>query len=187
LKSTLATSLLDGTFHEESEHDGLVACIDTERPLTFDELSARLRTFGETGDLAALGGFRYAFARRDGSQTTVVTLWTDESAKLFDLFPETGDAPGRDPPDVPRPPASRRLLSGVEHGLPYSLTLYQVEQLAEGDVEDWYETALVEAGWELVLTRADRSLMARKKERTLSIHVGTTSHGQTFATVAELS
>ncbi len=186
LKSDLA-SPLDGTIREESEHEGIVACIDTGRPLTLDEFSERLRAFGERGDLAALGELRYAFARREGSRTTVVALWTDGRAKLFGLFPKTGDAPGLDPRGIPRPPGSRRLLSGREHGMPYSLTLYRVENQTPDGLRQWYEHALASAGWEVSLATANGALTGRRGERTLSIHVSRDKGGQTVVTVAELS
>jgi hypothetical protein len=181
------TSPLDGTIREESETEGIVACIDTGRPLTLNELSERLRAFGERGDLATLGELRYAFARRNGSQTTVVALWTDGPAPLFALFPKTGDAPGLDPRGVPRPPASRRLLSGREHGMPYSLTLYRVENQTPDALRRWYESALVADGWHIAPLAATGPLMVRKADRTLSIHVSRDQGGRTVATVAELS
>jgi hypothetical protein len=186
LKSEL-TSPLDGTFREESEEEGLIACLDTERPLAFEELSERLRAFGKSGDLAAIGELRYAFARREGSRTTIVALWTEGAAKLFELFPKSGDAPGRDPRDVPRPPGSRRLLSGIEHGMPYSLTIYQAETQSKEELRRWYAEVLAEAGWNAFARRTDGPLMVQKGERTLSIDVGHAKNGQTVVSVAELS
>lgn len=177
---------LDGTFREESEKEGVIACIDTNRPLAFEELSQRLKAFGKSGDLRDLGELRYAFARREGTHTTVVALWTEGSAPLFGVFPEKGDAPGLDPRDVPRPPSSRRLLSGREHGMPYSLTLYRVEQPPDS-LRAWYERAFAAEGWEVVTQEARGPSLLRKGERTLSLHVSRARDGQSVATIAELS
>jgi hypothetical protein len=177
---------LDGTLRLESEQEGVIACIDTDRPLAFEELSRRLTAFGKSGDLKDIGELRYAFVRREGARTTVVSLWTEGSAPLFGAFPEKGDAPGFDPRDVPRPPSSRRLLSGKEHGMPYSLTLYRVEQAPES-LRAWYERAFAAGGWEVVAKEAHGPVLLRKGERTLSLQVSLAREGQSVAAIAELS
>lgn len=183
----LLVSPLDGTLRDESDDEGFVACIAPEASLSFEDWVDRLRVFAENGDLAVLGELRYAFVRRSGSQTTIVALWTEGSAKLLELFPPSGDAPGHDPPDVPRPAHARRLLSGTEHGAPYSLTLYEVEGRSVEALRNWYAQALEAAGWKLVTRSTEQALVLTKGARTLSVHVTLTQTGRIVASVAELS
>ncbi len=111
----------------------------------------RLRAFSDHGDLAALGDFRYAFARRDGSQTAIVLALDRWISKALRAVPPRSATHLAEIRAMFRDaPASRRLLSCFEHGLPYSLTLYQVERLTATELRTWYESALVAAGWTIV-------------------------------------
>lgn len=67
----------------------------------------------ETGNLGALGGFRYVRADRaeHGTLTRVLAVATDAALDVDAMLPETGDARGRDPEVTARPPASVRKFS----------------------------------------------------------------------------
>jgi hypothetical protein len=106
----------------------------------------RLRIYRAGGDVGALGRIRYVYARRQGERTQVLTLWTDEAFPLGDLASKNGDAKGFDPAGVPRPPASRRLLSAREVGTPWVLAAYAVADDA-GSTRAWYRSAMTGAGW----------------------------------------
>lgn len=152
----------------EEDSKGVLACLDTGRELSFSELSARLSTFAKTGDLNRVGALRYAVAVRHQNRTSVLFIWSDGPMPLVGMFPKLGDAPGVDPEGVPRPGGTRRLLSGIEHGAPYSFSAYSVSERSPGQVLDWYRKSLVTAGFG-VADAAPGSVLARKGERMLVI------------------
>ncbi len=79
---------------------------------------ARLERFAETFALGELGEAHYLRAERDpdSGKTRILYVRSLGPLQLSKLFPEgAGDAPGRDPRDIPRPPGSVRTLSaGIE-------------------------------------------------------------------------
>ena len=111
-----ASALLDGVIRSGDELDGTVACLDTgSDALSFEQLITRLRSALDTGDISQLGGLRFTYARSFAEADTFgVSLWSDGALPLRAMFPAHGDAPGADPLEVPRPPASRRLLHVVD-------------------------------------------------------------------------
>ncbi len=179
---------LDGALREETASEGFLACLDTGGPLALDELGERLGEFARSGDLKALGELRYVFARRRGEKTSLLVLWTEGSASLLHMFPEQGDAPGRDPNDVPRPAKTKRLLSAAEHGAPYSLSLYDAPGRSTDELGRWYRTALEAKGWAVSPGGSPGTLVARRASRTLIVRVATARRsGQVVASVLELS
>jgi hypothetical protein len=179
----IPATTLGGVFRQDTERQGVLACLDTERPLELGELSARLARLGTQDDLKVLGELRYFLARRSGDRTTLLALWTEGAAPLRSLFPKTGDAPGRDPQGLPRFPGARRLLSAREHGQPYGLTLHETPKRA-ADVNAWYEQALRAAGW--TIDSNGGSLTARRGDRTVLVRVRASSAGRTVVSLAEL-
>jgi len=186
LAGKLEMTLLAGVFRQGTERQGVLACLDTGGVLEVTELAERLTRMQESGNLNDLGKLRYVLARRSGNTTTLLVLWTEGDARLFNLLPKSGDAPGHDLRDWPRPPGVRRLLSAAEHGQPYAMTLYDAEHQSARELEVWYEQALSKAGWSV--TRTQGGLLARGGERSVLLHVKTSSSsGKTVITAAELS
>jgi len=138
---------IGGTYRHESERAGVLACIDTQRPLGVSELTGRLQQFVQTGNLSAIGSLRYVLARREKSVTSLLVLWTEGDAPLLQMFPKTGDAPGDDIPDVPRPRQATRVFSANEDGAPYSLTTYQAPATSPASGIEWYKAQLQQRGW----------------------------------------
>jgi hypothetical protein len=186
-RPALASALpaLDGVFSWESDVEGVTACLDTGRPLAIDELLGRTPRFAKTGDLSALGELRYVVARRSGRTTTLLVIWTEGTVPLLRAFPPQGDAPGKDPENVPRPGAGRRVLSAAELGEPYSLTSYVVVGATPEGLSQWYERELTRAGW--VVTRGPGALIARQGDRVLTVHCAARSGTGAVATVVALS
>lgn len=177
--------VFDASFRQESSAQGVLACLDSGHPLSLTELTERLTRLRDTGDLAALGDLRYVFARRTGDTTTLLVFWTEGSAPLLRLFPKVGDAPGRDPKDLPRPPASQRMLSAAEQGARYSLTLYRTPNQAPEQARDWYRRELEQRGWRLNVDPSG-SLSARRANRLLLLQFSASEGRGGVATVAEL-
>ena len=180
----VSRSWLSGRVRHESQREGVLACLDTGMPLGLEELSTRLQRVAKSGDLNELGALRYATARRTGNVTTVLFIWSEGSVPLRDMFPKSGDAPGFDPQGVPRPKDSSRLLSGAEHGAPYSIAVYRTETQTPEALLAWYRTALPAAGF-AVEDGAGGALVARQGTRTLLVHAVKTTRG-VAAAVAEL-
>lgn len=178
--------LMRGMYRYESKSEGVLACIDTERPLGLVELSRSLQAFAKTGDSSAVGQLRYVLARRDGAVTSLLVLWTDGSAPLLTMFPKAGDAPGRDVSDVPRPKDSARLLSASDLGAPYSITVYRSEKVSPVVVYDWYVKTLTERGWRVTEAKTG-SLIARRGARTIFVRTTTVASGGTTTSILELS
>jgi hypothetical protein len=176
----------DGSFRQESAAQGVLACLDSGHPLSLSELTERLTRLRDSGDLAALGDLRYVLARRSGATTTLLVFWTEGSAPLLQLFPKNGDAPGRDPRDVPRPPASQRTLSAAEQGAPYALTLYRTPNQTPEQLRQWYRHELEGSGWHVREDSAGSALAAQRPGRSLLIAFSGGKTAGAVATVAEL-
>ena len=108
-------ALLDGVLRSDDGQHGYVACFDLGggrmRPL---DLVARLRAFAVSYDVSAIGALRFVWAQRAGRTTSYIAVWTEGRLPLRAMFPERGDAPGRDVPEVPRPRGARRVLSAFQ-------------------------------------------------------------------------
>jgi len=180
----LSRSWLNGHVRQESSTEGVLACLDTGMPLGVAELTTRLQAFAKSGDLHALGALRYATVRRTGNVTTVLFVWSDGALPMRQMFPNDRDAPGLDPAAVPRPAGAQRLLSGIEHDAPYSLSVYRTQASSPSALLDWYRDSLNSAGFR-VTEAAGGSLWARQGERSLLIHASTTHRGVAVA-VAEM-
>jgi hypothetical protein len=112
-------------------------------------LLARLTAFAESGDLARVGGLRYVYARATDEGTHFLVFHTDESLNIYEMFPQTGDAPGRDVPGLPRPEGARRFMSAWEEGDPHAITMYATTRQSADELRGWYREALPGAGWTL--------------------------------------
>ena len=146
-----------GVLRKESAREGVVACLAREGHGGLADLSARLSRFAETRDLGELGDLRYVYARPvEGGRSHVVTVWTEGPVRLDRLFPTSGDAPGEDPPDVPRPPGLARMLSARVEGAPYGAWIYEGAGSAAATLS-FYDGELAHAGWVAsALVKAER-------------------------------
>ena len=180
---------LDGVLRAESDSEGAIACVDTGMPLSIAELTSRLGDFARTGDLNAVGELRYVLARRVDGKTVVLTLWTEGSTPLLKMFPESGDAPGQDPPGIPRAPGTRRVLSTWENGQPYALALYTAVGRDTGALSTFYLNALRSGGWSVESSprpamSAPRAILARRGTQTMLVRVANDRRGQPTVSVA---
>ena len=187
VKLALPAAPLDGVLRSGSEREGVVACADTNGPLELLDIAPRIERLASTGDLSELGELRYFIARRSGNTTTVIALWTEGGAPLLKMFPQTGDAPGRDPEDVPRPENVQRLLTAAEHAAPYSVTLYRANSWRPDALLNRYVDALRRGGWSVDSPTGGKSVVAHKGIRTIAVTVSRTKAGRTVASVTELS
>lgn len=142
------------------ERGGYVACLDMGgEDLESGALTQRIQAFVRSGDLSRLGHMRYAYVQRVSSGTRIVTVATDGRFDLLRMFPERGDAPGRDVDGLGRFPGMRRVLSAQEEGVANSLGMYAV-RAPLSEVRDWYRRTLPSRGWSLSELPRDRRLPA---------------------------
>jgi hypothetical protein len=122
-----------GILREESDRDGMVACMVQDSSSDRSALEG-LSKFVDSQDLKDVGLLRYAYAKKtDSGRTHVITAWTDGSFKLSALTPSTDgtDTPGTDPAGAIRPPDSVRLSRSTPK-----------------DVLASYEREMPKLGWE---------------------------------------
>jgi hypothetical protein len=145
--ASLPAQIMRGaSLREDDEHRGYLACLDlgTDR-LATSELIARLQAFAQSGDVANVGDLRFVWARRDREQTSYMALWTEGPLPLPVAFPEAGDAPGIDLPNLPRPEASTRVLSAWQRDAAPSLVSYRSESTLD-ELERSYRRQLTALG-----------------------------------------
>jgi len=144
-------SLLDPTMREEEGNKGYVACLETgSGRLEPEDLLERFERFRQSMDLSDIGELRYIYAEESEGTTMFVAFWTEGTFRILDLFPAEGDAAGRDPDDVPRPPEGRRILSAYEEGQPESVTMYMDSPRGADGLESFYRNAMPSRGWHLL-------------------------------------
>jgi hypothetical protein len=188
------TSALDGILRHEDDGRGFVACLDMgggEHDLA--DINRRLQEFEETGDLSRIGHLRYAYADRgDRSENThLVTFWTEGSLDVYEMFPDTGDAPGTDIRDVPRPPGGRRILAAWEEGHPESMLVYTECNRRKEGLLGFYRESLADRGWTVfendALQRAQaegaRMIVAEKAQRMVTLVFTDDEQGRGVTTV----
>ena len=137
----------------QTPRGGVVACL---APPSFGEIDgqiARLRRFGETGDLAALGRFVYVYAQSlSHGRTHRLVVYNPGHFRTRSLLPPAGqDAAGEDLEGVSRPHGAVRLLSASLEGAEHAVVIYRVSRPAAPTLEEaatqlrlqrWQELAL---------------------------------------------
>jgi hypothetical protein len=134
---------------QETQGKGMVACFvpDKSREHTSRSLQAALQEFQETGNLGAVGRFRYAYVREGTTGSSITTVWTDGSFNVKALMPEEGrDAQGTDPVTMKRPGNVLRMFTGTVDGLPYRVYGYRSKEDPK-TVIDEYDHQMESAGW----------------------------------------
>lgn len=129
---------------------GYVACLSLG-VAGLSSLAARIKRFSRTGDLADLGGLRYAYARRasdDAATTLLFTVWSDGSLPLGSFIHRAGsDTAGEDLPGVPRPRWATRLLSFHERAAPSRVAVYRIRDESPADATRVYREQLLADHW----------------------------------------
>jgi hypothetical protein len=150
IRQTLGDDWLDhwGVIRDEQGGEGTVMCIAQHDGGGVAGMTEKIRRFIGTGDLHAVGDFRYVYARRaEAGRTQVFTSFTEGPFDVRRVLGR-GDAepPGNDPPDVPRPPDSRRLLSSTVDDSPYALQVFATPRPVD-EVLAFYDRELPQRGW----------------------------------------
>jgi hypothetical protein len=126
LPPRIASRAFDPVLQLGGEHGGFLGCLDLgAQRVEPSELLARARRFAREADVAELGALRFVWTRREQRATRYVALWSDGPLPLARAFPRSGDAPGTDLADLPRPAGSRRILSAWQVGAAPLLVSYE--------------------------------------------------------------
>ncbi len=129
---------------------GDVACFVRKSDKSDDGslLLGRLSRFAESMNAGELGEARYVHAlRAPGSPVTrVLAVWTRSSLNFQRMLPDTGDSPGQDSPEIPRPPLARREFSGLARGSGHGAFTY-VSGATPVELARFYEAELTKRGW----------------------------------------
>ena len=129
---------------------GMIACFvpnDPAAPHTARAMQEAIQDFEETGNLNALGKFRYAYVRETPTGSTVFTVWTDGNFNLKALMPPPGqDAEGSDPVVMMRPQQASRTFTGTVDGMPYRVYGYRTSESPKQAIDE-YDAQMESAGW----------------------------------------
>jgi hypothetical protein len=185
---SVAQSLrFEGTLRAERGGRGAVACLGRSTREGDKSLSARLRAFLRSGDLAEIGPIRLFFASAQKTTTTYVALLSDGTLPLTRAFPETGDAPGRDLSYLPRPRGTERRLSAWAPGTTAAVFVYEARGQEPALSLSLYRTALAAAGW-TVSAPPDREgyFLARSGSRAVLASVASMPVDRALMTIVSL-
>ncbi len=137
-----------GVVRHEGRREGIVLCLikGSETPRTFSEAT---RAFSYTHDLGTLGKLRYVYAKGSPQSTLVLTVWTEDRFQLDVIFPRHGEAPGKDPEGMPRPPESRRLMSIDVPNTPFGTHVYRSTSTPD-QIVTFYDKVMDDKGWTII-------------------------------------
>jgi hypothetical protein len=110
--------------------------------------------FQQTGDLSNIGNLRYVYAQKMKSgRTSIRTVWTDGHFNFYAVMPQdkTGDAPGSDAANVPRPDHARRIFTAEAANDQYAARYYETDDEA-ADALAAYDHKMDALGWEMITT-----------------------------------
>ena len=169
----------------EADDEGRLLCFARGRGRRdLGALMHDLRLVAERGDLSQLGKLRYVTARKlKSGKTQLVVVWAEGPLELGALLPRTGDAPGSDMHDVPRPAGTTRDLCALAVGHAYGLRLYRAKE-SSAQLLAFYDSELPKRGWSKVPvlpTGGDlgQGLTARAfVRRGHALAIGVQTHGE---------
>jgi hypothetical protein len=146
-KAPMMWGMRFGMVRRENADEGMVMCFAQNSGGGLKAVVERLTEFAKSGELGALGNLRYAYVRKtEKGGAHVLTTFTEGRFNLYRALGRGGEAPGQDPPGVPRPPGSRRMLSVSADGAPYGVQSYQTDRTA-AQIVAFYRDELVKTGW----------------------------------------
>jgi hypothetical protein len=124
---------------------------DPSDPGFAEEMESRFRAFEDSGKLSDVGDAKFVYALRPpgASETTVMAAWPSRDFDVRAVATDgTQDAPGSDPPDVPRLPGDVRLLSFAQDRpeMTFHMASYE-SRSSEQQALDFYSTHLPKYDW----------------------------------------
>jgi hypothetical protein len=137
-----------GILREERKEEASIMCLERRNGNGLRDAIQRLRAFVQSGDLYELGNLRYVYVRpTDHGRVHVLSTLSEGP---FDLFGAIGkdraEPTGVDPPEVPRPPESKRILSAEFEGAMYGAYMFATPR-QPSEVLAFYDGDLPPRGW----------------------------------------
>jgi hypothetical protein len=137
-----------GVFRDERGAEGVAACFAREHGSGVEDLVGRAQQFIDSGDFAAFGQLRFLWTRDLGNgERHVLSVSSLGALPLDTMFPEHGDAPGKDLSFGVRPDGATRLISAHIEGGKFEGALY-VSKLPPEEALAGYEIPLQKLGFE---------------------------------------
>lgn len=176
-------------FREDRGDEGIIACLDFGKLKTPGEVLSRLSELPTADDLTSLAKSHYVFARKNGSQTTLVVVWNEGPFRLSDLAHLAGlETPGartratgiRPPSPIQHPAEMSEMFTAFEEGQDYAMSLHtsagshSTEKLAP--LLAHYRKEMERAGYTLdrgtpSLSAGEELLVGRRESAELKIQV----------------
>ena len=130
---------------------GTAVIPDWTEPGWAEEINKRAQAAADSGRISELGDAKFVLALRDpgATATTVIAAWPSAEFDVRAVSSDgESDAPGQDPPDVPRIAGDVRLLSFVQDRSEMTVFMgqYQSRQSVQ-HVLDFYSTRLPQYDW----------------------------------------
>ncbi len=191
--SKAAALVSAGIVHHETRKEGVVLCL-VKGSETRGTLTEAARAFTKTHDLGVLGKLRYAYAQvTPQGNTMVLTVWTEDRFNLGAIFPAEGEAPGKDPEGIPRPPDSKRLMSIDIAGTPFGTFVYRSKQ-EPAQLVGFYDAEMNAKGWTIIdpdqaygAAQTGRGHAYMKDGAQFLVAVGKDDSGSTILSIGELA
>jgi hypothetical protein len=167
---------------------GQLACLASPDDREPASLFRRARDFAQSGDLSRLGDARYIVARPDAAtgNTHVLSVWTQGHFDLPAMFPTSGDVPGGDPEEVPRPQDSVRILSARVVGRSYALHVYATSR-SSAEVLEFYVQELKHRGFSLQAEHATNARTFIKEGRAVFVVTSVAAGGRVGVSLLEMA
>jgi hypothetical protein len=142
------------------------------------------------GDLRGEGTAQTRFTiahRNEDGRVSLFTVSTEERADLYTVFPLTGDAPGGDFADIPRPRDSTRLFAATIEDDPYAVRIYETQSNMAATVKQ-YDSDMSLAGWKgseaVAKEMPDARFYQRGEDRYVASFMTDKETGHTRVTLA---
>ncbi len=159
------------TLRAANADHGFVACFRGLRGRGAVALIRAGWAFLARGDLSGLGTFDYTYARASAGGVHELRVQVPH-LDIDAMFPETGDAPGLDVREIPRPPGAVRILSAFDAEQPYQVAIYRSREGSPRQIAEGYRQQLKAAGWRVDagrITDARVSLVATRASEMVAI------------------
>ncbi|MCL2447569.1 MAG: hypothetical protein FWD17_01340 [Polyangiaceae bacterium] len=167
-----------GIWREERDTEGSIVCLERRPGHGLRDAIAAMATFAKSGDVGAIGNFRYVYVRAtDAGRTHVLTSFTEGSFNVWNVVGRGGREPaGNDPPETPRPPMSSRKLSAEVNRM-YGTYVFTSASPPE-EVLEFYETELPGKGWQYLMGPSKVSAQVWQRQGVTMVVGATRGEGE---------
>jgi hypothetical protein len=179
--------LKSGILRRANDEKGTIVCIDTVRPLEAREFLERVEHYAKSENLADVGQIRALSARRSHNRTHLLMMGSVGELRLGLAFPKTGDVPGQEPRQVPRPQGARRIFDSAEHEAGNAIHVYEGPAGEPSREIGFYRKELASKGWKFIENDRPNTLFAELGSRRLLVIALKSKEGRVNTTLAEFS